>query len=398
MGYTTYIVLAGTALLGACSGMVGTFAVLRRRALMGDALAHAALPGVCLAFLVVGERSLPALLFGALVTGLLGILVVAGLRFGTRIKEDAAIGIVLSVFYGAGIALSRTIQNQTARGSRAGLDSYILGKTSWIVESDVYVIAVASLLSLLVILLLFKEFMVVSFDTGFAHVQGWPAARLDLLLMLMVAVTVVIGLPVVGVVLMAALLIIPAAAARFWTDRLGVMLALAAMFGALTGAGGTLISSHFAWSTGPSIVLAGAGLFVASMLLGPRRGLLRQLWVEREFRRTVAEDSLLRRIYDFLSDRTTEDRTFSIAKVGGMTSAVRRLARSGEVKITDGTTAILTDGGYEHAKEVALAYRMLDLYLTEYSGQITEAPQGRSKMLEQIPPELRDELERRVQN
>ncbi|MFQ5735037.1 MAG: metal ABC transporter permease, partial [Planctomycetaceae bacterium] len=320
---TTVVVLVGTGLLGACSGMVGSFAVLRRRALMGDALAHAALPGVCLAFLVVGERSLPALLCGALVTGILGVLIISGLRFGTRIKEDAAIGIVLSVFYGAGIALSRTIQNQTTRGSRAGLNSYILGKTSWMVAADVYVIAGASLFSLLLILLLYKEFKVVSFDAGFAHVQGWPAARLDLMLMLMVAVTVVFGLPVVGVVLMAALLIIPAAAARFWTDRLGMMLAVAAFFGALTGAAGTLASSRFAWSTGPSIVLVGAGLFVASMLFGPRRGILRQLWIERQFRRGVAEESLLRRIFSMVETQSRDDCSFSLAALGGETVALR---------------------------------------------------------------------------
>ena len=206
ISYNTAVVLLGTSLLGANAGLVGCFAVLRRRALTGDALAHAALPGLCLAFLAVGQRSRPALLLGAFVTGVLGVVVIAALRRWTRIKEDAAIGIVLSVFFGAGIVLSRLIQNRSSVGSKAGLDSYILGKTAGIIAQDVYLIAGVSLASLVLVLVLYKEFKLVVFDSGFASVQGWPVLGLDLLLMGLIALAVVFGLPAVGVVLMAALL------------------------------------------------------------------------------------------------------------------------------------------------------------------------------------------------
>src|SRR5262249_37668110 len=156
--------------------------VLRRRSLMGDALAHAALPGLCLAFLLLGQRSLPAMQLGALVTGVFGVLCVALLRRATRIKEDAAIGIVLSVFFGFGIVLVRMIQNQTATGSKAGLDSYIYGKTAGMIAADVYLIGGVSAFCLLVITLLFKEFRLESFDPAFARVQGWPTVVLDILL------------------------------------------------------------------------------------------------------------------------------------------------------------------------------------------------------------------------
>src|SRR5262249_39926493 len=189
------------------------FAVLRRRALTGDALAHAALPGLCLAFLVVGERNLPAMLLGALVTGVLGVSIITALKQRTRIKEDAAIGIVLSVFFGAGVVLSRLIQNLSATGSKAGLESYILGKTAGMIAQDVYLIGGVALASLALMLLLYKEFRLVAFDPEFARIEGWPTYRLDLLLMVLIAVTVVIGLPAVGVVMMTALLILPAAAA-----------------------------------------------------------------------------------------------------------------------------------------------------------------------------------------
>ncbi len=203
INYNTLIVLLGTGLLGANAGLVGCFAVLRRRALTGDALAHAALPGLCLAFLLVGQRSLPALLLGAFATGVLGVATVAALRRWTRIKEDAAIGIVLSVFFGAGITLSRLIQNRSTEGSKAGLDSYILGKTAGIIAQDVYLIAGVSLASLAVVLLLYKEFQLLVFDTGFASVQGWPVFGLDLLLMGLIALAVVFGL------LPAALVLVP---------------------------------------------------------------------------------------------------------------------------------------------------------------------------------------------
>ncbi len=164
MAYNTLVVLAGTSLLGAGAGLVGCFAVLRRRALLGDALAHAGLPGICLAFWFWGERSMPVLLLGALLTGILGVVVVSLVRGYTRIKEDAAIGIVLSTFFGAGMVLSRMIQNRLTTGSKAGLDSYNLGKTAGMIATDVYLIAGVSLVCLLVVLVCYKEFKLVAFD------------------------------------------------------------------------------------------------------------------------------------------------------------------------------------------------------------------------------------------
>ncbi|MFN4258450.1 MAG: metal ABC transporter permease, partial [Gemmataceae bacterium] len=203
--YNTLVVLVGVSLLAASAGLVGCFAMLRRRALMGDALAHAALPGVVLAYLLYREYHLPVLLAGAFATGLLGVQVVAVLDRWTRIKEDAAIGIVLSVFFGAGIVLLRVVPEGTA----SGLNAFILGKTAGMVARDVYLIAAAALLFVVLVLLFYKEFQLVVFDPDFAQAQGWPALRLELLLMALVALTVVIGLPAVGVVMIAALLIVP---------------------------------------------------------------------------------------------------------------------------------------------------------------------------------------------
>jgi manganese/zinc/iron transport system permease protein len=403
MGYNTFIVLIGTGLLGACSGMVGTFAVLRRRALMGDALAHAALPGVCLAFLVMEERHLPAMLLGAFLAGILGISIITGLRYGTRIKEDAAIGIVLSVFYGGGIALSRVIQNQTTGGSRAGLESYILGKTSGMIASDVALIGGAALLCLLFVLLLYKEFKVVVFDPAFAGVQGWPAFFIDLALMAMVAVTVVIGLPAVGVVLMAALLIIPAAAARFWTERLGIMLCLAALIGAVTGSLGTLVSSRFGWAAGPSIVLVGTFAFLLSMLFSPRRGLLHRITAGVGLRRKLARESLLRSVFSCLERTGFQSRTFNPDKLPGsgfiserkMAGEMRRLQRGQLLECHEGSDFLLTQSGWERAVEAERLHRLWELALTEMGGSMASLVEiGQTSLSDCLPDNQVAELER----
>lgn len=381
ISYNTLIVLAGTSLLGACAGLVGCYAVLRRRALVGDALSHAALPGLCIAFLIIGERSLPAMLVGALASGVLGVGVVAFLRSSTRIKEDAAIGIVLGTFFGAGYVLSQLIQQRVTSGSKAGLDSYILGKTAGMIYQDVLLIGGAAAACLLVVVMLYKEFKVVSFDPGFARVQGWPSPSLDLLMMALVAVTVVIGLPAVGVVLMSALLIIPGAAARFWTDRLGWLLALSALIGAFVGAVGTILSAQFSWSpAGPVIVLTGSTVFLASLIFAPRRGLIARTWGQLQFRHQLRNQNMLRLAYEL----TEEDRkhpdasplaTFTLTDVlkrssetaGEAQSLLRKLILVGLVTVEAGGNYSLTEAGRQRAAQLERGFRLWELFLTEYA-------------------------------
>jgi manganese/zinc/iron transport system permease protein len=307
--YNTQVVLIGVCLLAACAGVIGCFAVLRRRSLTGDALAHAALPGLCLAFIFVQSLNLPAMLLGAFVTGLLGIAVISILRRWTRIKEDAAIGIVLGVFFGAGIVLSSLIQRMQT-GSRTGLESFIYGHPAAISRGDAVFVALVTLGTLGVLVLLYKECKLVAFDPAFAHAQGWPVLKLDLLLMALIAVAVVVGLPAVGVIMMAALLILPGVTARFWTDRLHVLLVLAALFGVLMGALGTLLSAvDNRLPAGPSIILVGTALFLFSLLFAPRRGGLARLLAQRRFRQRLRDDrpGLLAEEWMSPRDRSTPD-------------------------------------------------------------------------------------------
>jgi manganese/zinc/iron transport system permease protein len=373
--YNTGVVLLGAGLLGASCGLVGTFAVLRRRSLTGDALAHAALPGLGVAFLLAQERSLPVLLTGALLSGLVGIGVIAALRQWTRVKEDAAIGIVLSVFFGAGIVLSKLI-TRLPGGSEVSLESYILGKTAGMLLRDVYLIGGVALTSLLTVLLLYKELKLVSFDREFARVEGWPTFGLDLLLMALIAVTVVIGLPAVGVVLVTALLILPAAAARFWTDRLGVMLVLAALFGTVIGVAGTLLSARYSLlPTGPIIVLVGTAVFLASVLLAPRRGGLARWLIQWRFRRKLAEQTLLRVLFDLTEPHLPERRPASVADITRLKSfppatLQRLLARAGARGLAEAAgpgSWRLTEAGLARATAVAHSHRLWKLFLVEYA-------------------------------
>ncbi len=378
ISYNTLVVLLGTSFLGANAGLIGTFAVLRRRSLMGDALAHAALPGLCVAFLILGERNLPAMQLGALATGVAGVMLIAGLRRGTRIKEDAAIGIVLSVFFGLGIVLLRMIQSQTTSGSKAGLDSYIYGKTAGMLASDVYFIAGMSGACLLTVLLLFKEFRVVSFDPEFSRTQGFPTFWLDLLLMLLVSVTVVIGLPAAGAVMISALLILPAAAARFWTDRLSRTLLLAALIGAVIGASGTALSASYAGlPTGPVIVVLGTLVFLSSVLFSPRRGVVARVAQDWQLRRRIQDQRLLRllahaslttanrqqlRIQDFV-------RTAHLSRAEAQ-RVVTKAKRRGWLE-DDGAEGVrLTAAGTQASQRADRSYRVWQILLREYPDQI----------------------------
>jgi manganese/zinc/iron transport system permease protein len=402
--YNTLIVLSGSSLLGACSGLVGSFAVLRGRALMGDALAHAALPGLGLAFLLLGRLSLPGMLLGALATGLLGVGCVAVLRRLTRTKEDAAIGIVLSVFFGVGIVLSQQIQQHTASGAQAGLDSYIYGKTAGMLRSDVLLIAAVAAGCLLVIAALYKEFKLVSFDTGFAQTQGWPVLWLDLAIMALLAVTVIIGLPAVGVVLMAALLILPAAAARFWTDRLGALVALASVFGLAIGAVGTTISALAEeLPAGPVIVLVGSTIFLFSLLFAPRRGAIARALERRRFQRSLARQRWLAAAYDVAETLGPgSQRREILAKKSGLSpSALERLLAEAEQEGLAHCPAVgeysLTEQGQREAQRAARAERLWQEYLVvepdEAGGLISLDYESVDR---ELPPEVIATLEQRL--
>src|SRR5690606_10691472 len=230
-------VVIGSILLTASSAIVGSFTFLNKKSLIGDAIAHAVLPGICLGFILSGTKNPFFLIGGAFITGWISLVAVDFITARTRIKEDTAIGLVLSVFFGIGILMLTVIQ-KSGNASQSGLDHFLFGKAAALVGSDLYAFLIVAGILLAVVYIMFKEFSLLAFDKAYAHSIGYPVRTLELVLTSLIVLSVVIGIQAVGVVLMAAILITPAAAARFWTDKITVMVFLASAFGALSGLSG----------------------------------------------------------------------------------------------------------------------------------------------------------------
>ncbi len=297
-GFNSAVVVAGTACLGIAAGVIGSFMLLRKRAMVSDALSHATLPGIAMAFLVATAlgmegRSLPVLLTGALFSGVLGVLAIQAISRHTRLPEDAAIGAVLSVFFGVGVVLLSHIQT-LATGNQAGLKTFILGQTAAMNRNEAMAIAGLALAALAACVLLFKEFRLLCFDPGFAAGQGWPTVRIDLTLMGLTTLVTVIGLQTVGLILIIALLIVPPAAARFWTEKLWAMLVIAAVLGGISGWLGASLSALVPrLPAGAVIVLVAGALFLFSFLFAPARGVVATAWRQARLRLAYAEQSAL---------------------------------------------------------------------------------------------------------
>lgn len=269
-------VLLSTLILGMASGMIGCLAYWKRQSLMSDALSHAALPGVVIAFALTGSKQLPALIVGAAVSALLGALLIQWIRSSSRIKEDTGMGMILSVFFGLGIMLL-TIVNRSAGGNQSGLDSFIFGQAASMVRKDVYTMLALAALVILVVFIGFKEWKLFLFDADFARGLGLSGRLMNAIYLAVLVLVIVIGIQAVGVILMAALLIIPAVSARYWTQSFKWMVVLSALFGGGAGMVGTLASTlGKGWPTGPFIVVASSVLFCVSLVFGAQKGLLIQ--------------------------------------------------------------------------------------------------------------------------
>lgn len=403
-------VLTGTLLLGLSSGLLGSFALLRRRSLMGDVLAHTALPGVAIAFLLTEAKSVGPLLIGAIVAGLVGSWCVDTMTRYSRIKEDTAQGITLSVFFGLGIVLL-TLIAKGGGAAQSGLDRFLFGQAASLIGSDVKTIAAIAALLIAAVTLFFKEFKLLCFDAGFGDSVGLPMKHVDRLLMLLVVCTVAIGLQAVGVVLMAALLITPAAAARYWSERLSVMVLLAGAFGALSGAAGTLLSLTGArMATGPLIVLAATALFVISLLCAPQRGLLPKAWRVVRVRRKVIDENILRALYETLElewrrsgERSMEpffkpiDVDRLAAHLGRHPSQVKRWLKRLERLGWITSTHQLTAAGLSHAHDLVRRHRLWEMFLMyEADFAVDHVDRDADTIEHHLPRSVVEELERRL--
>ncbi len=350
--YTLQTITMGTAVLGAICGMLGSFAVLRKQSLLGDAISHAALPGIALAFLFTGTKDSTVLLLGALVSGLIGTFWIRGITTKTHLKSDTALGLILSLFFGFGMLLLTFIQKQP-NANQAGLDKYLFGQAATLLQSDVWLMSAITGVCLLVVFLFWKEFKILLFDAEYTQTLGFNTRFIDILITSFIVLAIVLGLQTVGVVLMSAMLLAPAAAARQWTNSLGVMILLAAIFGAFSGVLGTAISaSHNNLSTGPVIVLVAAVFVLVSFIFSPGRGIL---FRELRFRRNRKDLKLFKTLsfmYDIAVDHNDISHPHEIKILnnfqGFTRKSLRKLEDENYVTIS-GSRWSLTEEGYNKA-------------------------------------------------
>lgn len=399
------IVVLGTMILGASAAIVGCFSFLRKRALVGDAIAHSILPGVCLAFILSGTKNPIYLIIGAFITGWLSLLVIDAITRTTKLKSDTSIGIVLSVFFGVGILLLTSIQH-SGNAAQAGLDKFLFGKAASLTKDDIYVFGSVALVLIIVVILFYKEFKIISFNPDFAKVIGLPVRFLEFLLATITVLSVAVGIQAVGVVLMAALLITPASGARFWTNKLSVMILIATFFGAISGFLGSYIS-YIAPSmpTGPWIVMCLSVLAIGSIWFAPKTGMYSKFRVQRSNKQKILVENVLKLFYHlgerngnhFFNKRSINDLlTTRDLRIKELKKGLRLLKRNNWV-LKNQEDWVITKNGLLEAKRIIRLHRLWEMYLNQRLKLQPDHVHNDAEAIEHIiTPELEKQLEKEL--
>lgn len=366
-------VVLGSILITASSAVVGCFSFLKKKALVGDAVAHSVLPGICLAFIIAGNKDPLIIILGAFTTGWLSLVLIDLIAEKTKIKEDSAIAIILSVFFGIGILLLTAIQH-SGNAAQSGLESFLFGKAAALVGRDLIMFSIVAGIVLLTVVLFFKELKIIAFDEAFAKSIGLPVRFLNLLLTSLTVMAVVTGIQAVGVVLMAAILITPAAAARFWTDDLFKMTLIAAFIGALAGYAGAFVSYTASnMPTGPWIVMIVSVMAFLSFFIAPKRGIISRFVDQAKMKETILGENLLKELYRIAEkqggaaqyidiDVLNDHRQFPVR---ALRNKISKFQSSG-LLLSDSNSIKLTDDGYEKGKRIVKLHRLWEMYLSSY--------------------------------
>jgi len=405
-----YVIL-GCLLMSVSASTVGTFTFLRKKSLIGDAVAHAILPGICLAFILNGTKNPLYLIPGAFLTGWLSILLVDAITHHSKIKQDAAISIVLSVFFGAGIWLLTVIQH-SGMDNQSGLDAFLFGKAAALTSFDVWVFGVVALLLIAAVWAFYKEFQLLSFDKDFAQSIGYKTQLLELLLSGLTVLAIVTGIQAVGVVLMASLLIAPAATARFWTDKLHVMIFIAILISSVSAIIGASVS-YIAPSmpTGPWIVMVLSLSAVFTFIFAPHKGIVVKWLKQRGNQKQMLEENILKTFYYLTQTAIADKHYFSLTDIQnqrslshstlgkGLETLIRQgyIERERERERERGDKQDrygLTKEGLQQGKRVAHLHRLWELYLTEYLRIAPDHVHDDAETIEHVlTPELQARLE-----
>lgn len=397
-------VVLGTTLLSVSTSLVGCFTLLRKRALAGDAVAHAVLPGLCVAFILQETKNPFYLMIGAFISGWLALSLIDFITQKTRIKEDTAIGLILSGFFGVGTLLLSIVQNRMVTAEKSGLKEYLFGSATSINSTDIYSFGIVAIILVIVVALFYKEFQVLSFDQEYTESIGFRAKRLQLILTTLIVFAVVIGVRAVGVVLMAAMLITPGAAGRYWTNSLPKMLAIAVLIGLVSGLSGTYISYASGHPTGPWIVMILSVLAIISFMVAPKKGILQKLIKQRHFKRKIREENILKALYHLGEEKADYTQAYSYGAIMGrrpmhkdeLSKGLKSLTRHGFLS-KKGEKYTFTDAGFNQGMRITRLHRLWELYLTRNMKIASDHVHDEAETIEHIiTPEIEKELEKEL--
>lgn len=395
-------VVLGSILVGLTSSSVGCFTLLQRRALIGDAVSHSILPGICVAFILQGDKDPVGIIIGSFIAGWISLLLLELLKKYTKLSEDTVIGLMLSFFFAVGVVLLTAIQHMEGVGNQSGLDSFIFGSIISINQNDLIAFSILGIVILATISVFYKEIKLVTFDEDFARSLGIPVFAFKLLTTTLGVLAVVAGIQAVGVVLMAAMLITPAAAARFWTNRLSFMMVLACAFGIFSAISGAYISYLHPSPTGPWIVMILSMLAIISFLFAPKKGVVDRILRVRQFRRQILRENILKTFYkvgerdqNFSREITTpellETEQFLSPE---LVSGLKQLqAKKLLLKTKNGY--LLTSKGIDKGRRVTKLHRLWEVYISEHLNLPQDhIHEDAEKMEHVITPEVEKQLEK----
>ena len=384
--YNTRLVVLSTMTLGMGSGLVGSFLLLRKRSLMGDVLSHACFPGIGIAFSVLyilgrTEKNLVFLLFGATISGVLGMFVVLAIRNSTKLNDDTAMGIVLSVFFGMGVAILGLVQDIPGV-SVSGLDDFIYGNSASMIWVDFQLLFGISGLIIVLVILLRKEWTILCFDEHFTASLGWSVKTLDFFLLLMVTMITVVGLQAVGFILMIAFLVIPAAGSRFWTKDRHSMFWVSGLLGAISGWFGSLLSAQYReLPAGATIVLVASVLFGLSFVFGKKGGILQRYWQQLQLKKKIGRQHFMRAVFELqeikssLSGEAAQNVTITLKDLLNYRSwspkellgLKRQAKKEGHLEDSDSQMIALSEAGFGEAYRITRNHRLWELFLIEHA-------------------------------
>jgi len=391
-------VVLGISFLSISAAMVGTFTFLDKKALIGDAISHAVLPGVCLAFTFTGTKNPYWIVVGAFATGALATYAISWVTEHTKLKEDTVIAAVLSVFFGVGIVFMTKLQ-QTGNAAISGLDHFLFGNAISIVGEDILVYGSLALLTIFTLLIFYKEFKLLIFNRDFAVSVGFPVKSLQFIFNSLMVLAVVTGIQAIGVVLMAGLLITPVAAARFWTDRLGAMLFIAVIFALVSGVAGAYISFVFPnMPTGPWVVVVLSLVAFASFSFSHKKGLITRWYAKRKYQEQIHSDHILKSLYNVLENggkgiSLMELKKDFPGKDAETERSIKRLINKAYLS-SNKDFIELADAGLSEARRIIRLHRLWELYLTEYMNIAPDHVHDTAEKMEHIlTPEIEAKLE-----